>query len=66
LYFLFAPEIILGNVQWGLISLFKYEQLKGSDYKKFDMDIERKNCYLDDFKIIKTLGAGYHAQYIYV
>lgn len=30
------------------------------------MDIEKKNCYLDDFKIIKTLGAGYHAQYIYV
>ena len=30
------------------------------------MDIEhKKNCYLDDYKIIKTLGAGYHAQYLH-
>lgn len=29
------------------------------------MEIEqsKKHSYLDEFKILKTLGAGYHAQY---
>lgn len=27
------------------------------------MDVEKKYCYLDEFKIVKTLGAGYHATY---
>jgi len=29
------------------------------------MDIEhnKKHSYLDEYKILKTLGAGYHAQY---
>ena len=29
-----------------------------------DAENEKKYSYLDEFKIIRTLGAGYHAQYI--
>jgi hypothetical protein len=30
------------------------------------MEIEhaKKHSYLDEYRIIKTLGAGYHAQYL--
>jgi len=27
-----------------------------------DIEGDKKNSYLDEYKILKTLGAGYHAQ----
>jgi hypothetical protein len=30
-----------------------------------DIEGEKKHSYLDEYKILKTLGAGYHAQYFY-
>lgn len=35
------------------------------DHKLLGMDIEepKKNSYLDEYRIIRTLGSGYHAKY---
>lgn len=29
---------------------------------KMEIEQDKKNSYLDEYKILKTLGAGYHAQ----
>lgn len=30
------------------------------------MEIEKKHAYLDEYKIVRTLGSGYHAEYFLI
>lgn len=30
-----------------------------------DIESDKKCAYLDEYKIIRTLGAGYHAEYLF-
>ena len=30
-----------------------------------DIESEKKGAYLDEYRIIRTLGAGYHAEYLF-
>jgi hypothetical protein len=30
-----------------------------------DIESEKKSAYLDEYRIIRTLGAGYHAEYLF-
>jgi hypothetical protein len=30
-----------------------------------DIESEKKGAYLDEYRILRTLGAGYHAEYLF-
>ncbi len=30
-----------------------------------DIEAEKKSAYLDEYRILRTLGAGYHAEYLF-